>query len=91
MVKRVEVGTREVEILRYFSSPDLRQNERNHCVPLLDVFHDEDDEDYDYVVEPLLRTFYQPDFFMIGEVIEFIRQTLEVSSLSRFHFEDLMI
>ncbi len=78
MVKRVLVGTREVEIGQYFSSSEFSQDVRNHCVPFLDVFHDDEDEDYDYVVEPLLRRFDEPPFFVIGEVIEFIRQLLEV-------------
>lgn len=77
MIKRVLVGTQEVEIGQYFSSPELRQDVRNHCVPFFDVFHDEEDDEYDYVAEPLLRRFYEPHFFMVGEVVEFFRQMLE--------------
>ena len=30
-------GQQELEIARRFSSPDLRRDSRNHCVPLLET------------------------------------------------------
>lgn len=46
------------------------------------MFHDDSDDEYDYLVEPVhLRTFDGPPFCVVGEVLEFIRQMLEVRSL----------
>ncbi len=86
MIKRVLAGSQETNILQHFSSSTLRQDNRNHCVPLLDVFNDSEDEDYNYIVEPVLRGFDEPGFFTVGEVVEFVRQMLEVRDRPLFFF-----
>ncbi len=78
MIKRVLAGSQETDIGQYFSSPKLREDVRNHCVPFLDVFHDDEDDGYNYIIEPVLRDFKDPGFFAVGEVVEFVRQMLEV-------------
>lgn len=50
----------------------------NHCCPILDVFRDSEDEGYEYVVLPVLRDFNDPPFYAVVEVLELVRQTLEV-------------
>jgi len=49
----------------------------NHCAPALDHFSDERDVTHDFIVMPLYRSFDDPDFYAVGEAIEFVKQTLE--------------
>ena len=68
----------EIEIANMFSSEPLASNPRNHCVRILDYFHDEAEPDVAFLVMPLLRPFDNPPFYSVDEMIEFIRQTLQV-------------
>lgn len=77
-IKRVEHARDEVDIAKFLSSPALRQDPSNHCVPILDVFSDPIKPDRTYLVMPNLRPFNTPEFNFFGEVIEFMSQTLEV-------------
>lgn len=54
---------------------------RNHCVQLLEVLPDPLQADSALMVMPYLRPFDDPEFGAIGEVVEFVKQILEVSSL----------
>ena len=47
-------------------------------MPILDVFTDPFDASLSLLVMPYLRPFNDPEFCTIGEVMDFIRQTLEV-------------
>ena len=51
---------------------------RNHCAPVVEYFEDEKLPEYGFLVTPLYRAFNKPEFDSIDEVLEFIRQTLEV-------------
>lgn len=64
------------------SKPDRLKDPMNHCVPTIDVFRDESEPMYDFMVMPLLRSFDDPEFFNVGEVVDFVHQTIEVR---RFH------
>ncbi|KAH9914996.1 hypothetical protein B0H21DRAFT_828220 [Amylocystis lapponica] len=79
MLKRIlkSEHPHEVEISQLFSSEPLGQDSRNHCIPLLDVLQDPDDEDLIFLVLPLLRKYDYPPFDTIGEVVEFLRQIFE--------------
>lgn len=46
-------------------------------MPILDSFKIEDDEAL-YITMPILREFDDPPFYFVGEVIDFVQQTLEV-------------
>ena len=83
VLKRVNKSEHEfeVEISKYFSSEDLRKDPRNHCVPVLEYFEDETLPEHGFLVTPLFRNLNEPEFVSIDEVVEFIRQTLEVSLL----------
>lgn len=62
-------------------SPNLNNlDPTNHCAPALDYFSDDRDTTCNFIVMPLYRDFDDPEFYAVGEVIEFIRQTMEVSS-----------
>lgn len=80
-LKAVYKTPKEVEIAKYFSSPELLQEPTNHSVPVLDVLRDPSAPDFEYLVMPLLRPFDDPDFTVIGEVVDFVTQILEVRVL----------
>jgi hypothetical protein len=68
----------EHRIASYMTSPALRSNPRNHCVPILALIRVPDYDDGFLLVMPLLRRFNQPDFETIGQCADFMRQMLEV-------------
>ncbi|KII93060.1 hypothetical protein PLICRDRAFT_101119 [Plicaturopsis crispa FD-325 SS-3] len=76
-IKRVERKSEEVEIAKFLSSPTLRCNPLNHCIPILDVFPDPVKPGRTYIVMPILRPFDDPTFAYVGEVADFVGQTLE--------------
>lgn len=75
-IKRVEKDSSETDINVYLSNPSLRADPSNHAVPLLDIIVG--DRNYDFIVMPVLRFFYDPPFLFVDEVLDFIKQTLEV-------------
>src|SRR5260221_11210921 len=77
MLKRVSTA-RELEISQLVSSPRLRHNTRNHCVPLLEVIGLPDAHDQKLMVMPLLRPFDQPCFQTFGEFAAFFTQICDV-------------
>ncbi|KAG5640937.1 hypothetical protein DXG03_006599 [Asterophora parasitica] len=77
-IKRANNKSQEIEIGRYLSSEDSPRHPKNHCPPVLDSFHDPDDPETRYIVMPLLRPFDDPDFEVVGEVVDFVTQLLEV-------------
>lgn len=80
-LKAVYRTPKESEISKYFSLPKLLQEPTNHSVPILDVFRDPSAPDFEYLVMPLLRPFDDPQFGVIGEVVDFVTQILEVCSV----------
>ncbi|EGO02260.1 hypothetical protein SERLA73DRAFT_86540 [Serpula lacrymans var. lacrymans S7.3] len=76
-IKRVSKTSNEITIGQSLSSMDLLWNPLNHCVPILDVFADPIEQDTSYIVMPHLRPFDDPEFCFIGEIIDFVGQTLQ--------------
>lgn len=81
-IKTVSRHNDEVTIARRLSSKELLRDPSNHCVPVLDVFDDPFDTSKALMVMPYLRPFDDPEFRTIGEVMDFISQTLEVSAFA---------
>ncbi|RPD69052.1 hypothetical protein L226DRAFT_494947 [Lentinus tigrinus ALCF2SS1-7] len=75
-------GSREVEIAQFLTSLALPDN---HCVPVLDVFPDPLDSARTLMVMPWLRPFDDPEFVMVGEVIDFVTQMLEGLAFMHSH------
>ncbi|KAJ7160162.1 hypothetical protein C8R46DRAFT_1001367 [Mycena filopes] len=69
----------EVKIAQLFSSPPHAGNPRNHCVPILNVLQDPDDDDKRVLVMPFLLPFHRPGpvFDTVGEVVDCFRQIFE--------------
>ncbi|KAI9063469.1 hypothetical protein FKP32DRAFT_720804 [Trametes sanguinea] len=65
----------------FLSYPELRQDPRNHRVPILDVLRDPDDAPVSYLAMPFLRNLDNPDFASIDELLDCAEQLLEVSGL----------
>ncbi|KAJ3556605.1 hypothetical protein NM688_g1939 [Phlebia brevispora] len=66
--------------------PSLPQEERNHCVPILDVLRVPDGGTV-ILVMPFLRPFYSPPFQSVSEVVDFCHQVLEVPTHISFPIE----
>lgn len=76
-LKQVRTDSEELKIAQMFSSPLIREDPRNHCVPVLDAFPDNEDETLTYIVMPYLHDMNQPDFYWVGDVVDFVDQVLE--------------
>ena len=85
-LKRINTLSREIDIHRFMSEPEKLKDPRNHTVPLLDVFADEDDPSFSYLVMPLLRPHWYPEFSSVDEVLEFMSQLFEVRSTLAFYY-----
>jgi hypothetical protein len=84
MLKKVlpEEGPYELSITELFSSPGLRSDPKNHCVPLLEVIDlpQTNPDGRKLMVMPLLRPFKNPRFQTYGEFVAFFMQISEVGS-----------
>jgi hypothetical protein len=69
----------EIDIGLFFFSKPFASDPRNHCVPFLEVIPLPEDDNMAIIVMPFLRNFDSPDFDTVGEVVEFVRQMVEVS------------
>lgn len=81
MIKSVSRTRDEIPIARFLTSKDMLRDPTNHCVPLFDVLDDPNDSSKAMMVMKYLRPFDKPEFRTIGEVVEFISQTLEVRGI----------
>ncbi|KAJ7160404.1 kinase-like domain-containing protein [Mycena filopes] len=75
----------EERIFRYFSTPDLAADPRNHCLPLLETLSPPGDDDKLIFVMKLLRPYNSPRFDTFGEVLEFFRQVFEGMQFMHHH------
>ncbi|KAH9851119.1 kinase-like domain-containing protein [Lenzites betulinus] len=73
-IKHAKSRGQEIEIAQFVTST---KHPHNHCVPVKDLFLDPDDSEWSFMVIPYLRPFNEPEFELIGDVIEFIAQMLE--------------
>lgn len=76
-VKRTREGSKELMIAKFLNCEELLKDPHNHTVPILDVFK-KDGESLTFMVMPFLSAFDEPTFSSVDEVIDFMRQTLEV-------------
>jgi len=76
-IKRVHTGSTESHIATMLCSPPLNDDPTNHCVPILDMFEDDEDAVASYMVMPFLRHFDDPPFECVDDVLDFGEQMLE--------------
>jgi hypothetical protein len=78
MLKKVlpEEGPHELLITELFSSPGLKGDSRNRCVPLLDLvdLSQTKPDGMKLMVMPFLRPFKKPRFETYGEFVAFFMQ-----------------
>lgn len=73
----------ELSIHRLFSSNPLRDDPRNHCIPLVEVLNDPDcrmptgELGATFIVSPFVHQYDQWPFQTVDNVLGFIQQTLE--------------
>ena len=86
-----EEGTHELSITKLFSSPGLKEEPRNHCVPLLEVIDLSPDKlDGKLMVMPFLRPFENPQFQTYGEFVAFFIQISEVGQSVIDHISEMI-
>ena len=91
VIKRTRKSRCEGPITEYFSTPERVSVEANHCVRVYEVFCD---EEYEFIVMPLLRKFDEPPFETVEQAIDFVSQTLEVRLRLKFQMmipEEMLI
>ena len=71
------------------TSEPLKDDPKNHCVPILDVIDDPADDSKSYLVMPLLRPADHPPFDRVKEIVDFVDQLLEVCPrlIANFRFD----
>ncbi|KAM5532635.1 hypothetical protein V8D89_013679 [Ganoderma adspersum] len=77
LLKRVAADSMEVKIASYFSSQGIREDPRNHCIPVLDVIPDKDNSNKCYLVMPFLRYVDRPPFESVQSILDCGEQLLE--------------
>ncbi|KAI0365105.1 hypothetical protein BV20DRAFT_1056735 [Pilatotrama ljubarskyi] len=64
----------ELHIAQFFASI---RDPQNHCVPIHEILPDPHDSQLALMVMPYLRPCNNPDFATIGDIIDFVDQTIE--------------
>lgn len=77
-IKRIPTGSEEGRIATMLVGDSLKNDARNHCVPVLDLFQDDEDETLSYMVMPFLRDLIGTPFETVDDVVDFVDQILEV-------------
>ncbi|KAA1476520.1 hypothetical protein DENSPDRAFT_843513 [Dentipellis sp. KUC8613] len=86
-IKYIRKNAKELEIAKSLTSPSLLEDPRNHCVPILDSFPDPFEPDAVLMVMPYLCPFDDPPLQTVGEMLDFMKQTLE--GLSFIHSQNV--
>jgi hypothetical protein len=83
MLKRVKTDIHpfEPDIAQFFGTGDIASEPQNHCVPVLETLHPPNTDDSVILVMPFLRSYNDPPFESIGDVVNFLRQVFEVSQI----------
>ncbi|KAI0325878.1 kinase-like protein [Cubamyces sp. BRFM 1775] len=73
-IKSFTNDTEELQIAQFFSTI---KDPMNHCVPIHQILPDPFDHEKALMVMPYLRPCNDPDWSTLGDVVEFVTQTLE--------------
>ncbi|KAF8193343.1 kinase-like domain-containing protein [Pholiota molesta] len=85
VLKKVPTSTHEIPVAQFLSSPALRDDPRNHTVPLLDVIPFPADDDWALLVMPVLLEFQKLPFRRLGEFCEAAFQYIQALEFSHEH------
>jgi hypothetical protein len=80
----------EIEIQRYLCSNGLASEPQNHCAPLYDALHvpTEGGQSTDLLVLPLLFWTKSVPWQTFGEIVDFVRQVIQVTHVRVTHNVD---
>ncbi|KAG8918096.1 hypothetical protein FRC01_002042, partial [Tulasnella sp. 417] len=76
-IEEVELSSKKAFITCYLSSEHLKNDPRNHAIPVLDVLRDVVHTDSVLLVLPLLRHTTYPSISSVSEALDLVGQTLE--------------
>ena len=79
-IKKINSKDEEASIAQMLSTKEMLADPRNHCVPVIEVIKDPDDDKLSYMVMPLLKNLDMPPFECMKEIVDFADQVLEVRS-----------
>ena len=65
----------EEQVAQFFKT---NRHSQNHCVRIHEILPDPFESDLGLMVMPYLRPCNNPEFATVGDVVEFVDQTLEV-------------
>lgn len=82
-VKEVSRNSNEATISSMMSSRENSRNHHNHCVEVFDILEDCVFPDKMLLVMLFLHPCNEPTFKLVEEVMDFVKQTLEVRSSVR--------
>ena len=74
VIKATSGRTKEAFTAFIFTDGDAISDSRNHCVPILDTFLEDDTV---YIVMPLLRMFNDPPIDTVAQFIDFVEQIFQ--------------
>ncbi|KAI0629616.1 kinase-like domain-containing protein [Trametes polyzona] len=81
-IKAFSKQSQELHIARFFVS---MQDSRNHCVPVLEILSDPADPELRLMVMPYLRPCNNPDFATVGDIVDFVDQTIDGLAFMHMH------
>lgn len=79
ILKHTLSSSPEVAIGRLLMADSLRNDPKNHAIPLLDILEDENDAENVILVLPLLRRLDSPPLASVREFVDLVGQLLQVS------------
>ena len=88
-IKPIPRNAEEARIAQMLTTTELRADPRNHCVPIIEVIDDPEDDSRSYMVMPFLRAADDPQFQYVKEVVDFVDQILEVRAADLAKHGDL--
>ena len=87
LLKQVATDSQELKIATHLSSPGLRKDPCNHCVPVLDVFPDDNDPSNSYLMMSFMRYVDNPPFDSVQDMLD-CGELLDVSTPSPTPMDD---
>lgn len=79
-IKELAADSEEHRIAQILRQEEWTSDPQNHCVPVLNIFKDPQDQELVYLVMPFLRPMCDPSFHQVKEIMEFADQILEVDT-----------
>ena len=79
-IKKINSKNEEGHIAQMLSTKEMLADPRNHCVPVIEVIEDPNDEKVSYMVMPLLQHVEWPPFECIKDIVDCVDQVFEVGS-----------